>query len=188
MGKHDKVRQKLDDDGIVRITNSPGAVMELADAVESIRRLRELGQGKRLPIWVDASEIKSMSRKARRYLSGEEAEAVVLAQAILVSSPVGKIISRIAAQILGDVELADMLPAEFLFLVAQLASDQVGYDSAAERLHAGVDAVRIVPECVLPLKRIEDLLDQRFDPIMKPFVVCSALLGLAEKFNLALAQ
>lgn len=82
------------DDGIVRIMNEKNAELGLKDAQANVRALEQLGQGKRLCIWVDASQIKSMSRDARRFFAGQQAAQVVQAQAILVSSPVGRVISN----------------------------------------------------------------------------------------------
>jgi len=85
---------RLGKDGIVRSTYSPKAEETLAEAKENIATVLKISQGKKYPVLVDYGNVKSVTREARAYYAGEEAAKVVNATAILISSPVGKIIAN----------------------------------------------------------------------------------------------
>jgi hypothetical protein len=64
------------------------------DAREDIEAIRKLGKGKRLPVLVDIREVRSADRDARAYFGGAEAARVELAAAILVGSPLSRMIGN----------------------------------------------------------------------------------------------
>jgi len=84
----------LREDGIVHAVTKPGAEMTLADAREQIAAIGKIGRGKGLPLLVDFKNIKSQDRGARTYFAGEEAAKAVTACAILLSSPLSRVIGN----------------------------------------------------------------------------------------------
>ncbi len=83
---------ELDPRGFVRATIRPGAEMVLEDARDALRATAELAGGVRRPVLVDAREVKSQSRDARAYFASEEAARVCVAVAILIGSPVSRVL------------------------------------------------------------------------------------------------
>lgn len=80
------------DGATVRATFTPGAHITLAHAREHFAIMRELTGGRRVPVLVDASEVGSQDREARAMYAGPEAFAFTSACAIVVGSPVSRII------------------------------------------------------------------------------------------------
>lgn len=87
-------RFELDPRGFVRASMRPGAEMTLSDAKEAIEATHRVSLGRRLPVLVDSRFLRSQSRDAREYFVGEEAEKVCSAVAILVGSPVSRVIGN----------------------------------------------------------------------------------------------
>ena len=85
-------RYFLGDDGIVRVTVLPGAEETLADAMENVRAGGELLGVQRRPVLDDSRRIKSVERDARAYYAGPEATRMVSAAAVLIGSPIQRII------------------------------------------------------------------------------------------------
>lgn len=84
----------LGDDGIVRIIHVPGAEVTLEDAQETMAAYLKLNKGKRRPLFIDTKTMKSMARVARHYYAGEEAVKVASAAAIIVGTPVSKVLGN----------------------------------------------------------------------------------------------
>ena len=84
----------LDADGIIRATIHPGAEQTLEDAIENVRVSAQLGAGKRRPLLVDMREVKSQTREARTYYTGPEGTRCYCAAAVLVDSPVSRLIAN----------------------------------------------------------------------------------------------
>ncbi len=80
----------LGDDGILRSSMKPGAVLQLADAQEMIRKLIAASDGIRRPACVDLAGLKSISRDARNYFAGPDTAVVESAVALVVRSPMAK--------------------------------------------------------------------------------------------------
>ena len=81
-------------DGIARIIHVPGAEVTLADAQETMAAYKKLNNGKRLPLFIDTKTMKSLSREARHFYAGEEAAACASAAAIIVGTPVSKVLGN----------------------------------------------------------------------------------------------
>jgi hypothetical protein len=90
----DKVKLWLGKDGIVRIIWVPGAEVTLDDARETMAAYLRIYQGKKRPLYVDTKTMKSLTREARQYFAGEEAARVASAVAILVSTPVSRVLGN----------------------------------------------------------------------------------------------
>src|SRR5207247_19039 len=84
----------LDDDGILHAVLEPGAEMHLDDAKESVAQLERLACGKRRPILVDMTHMRSMDREARLYFAGPATAKVEIAAALLVGSPLAKAVGN----------------------------------------------------------------------------------------------
>ena len=86
-------RHWLRDDGLLQSQALPGAGQSLADARGSVAAYAALCGGRRRPLLVDLRAAgRPMDRAAREYYAGPELAAVVSAAALLVSSPVGRVI------------------------------------------------------------------------------------------------
>lgn len=84
----------LGEDGIVRIIHVPGAEVTLEDAKETMAAYLRLNKGKRLPLFIDTKTMKSMSRETRKYYAGKEAAKVASAAAIIVGTPVSRVLGN----------------------------------------------------------------------------------------------
>ena len=88
-------RQWLGEDGILYIETLPNAEITLADAQLSTETLKQATGGKKRPLLTDISRQKSMSREAREHMAGEAVENYVLALALVMTSPVGKVLGNL---------------------------------------------------------------------------------------------
>jgi hypothetical protein len=84
----------LGDDGIVRTVLDEGAEETLADAKASIASIVRVSNGMKRPLLVDLRGVKSQDRGARVYYSGPESVASTLGTAILVGSPVSRMLGN----------------------------------------------------------------------------------------------
>lgn len=84
----------LDPRGFVRATMREGLEMDLTDAREALRATAQLSGGQRVPVLVDSRRIKSQSREARQEFASDEAVRICSAVALLVGSPVSRIIAN----------------------------------------------------------------------------------------------
>lgn len=81
-------------DGIVRVVVKPGAELTLEDVREHFTSGAKYMGGGKSSVLVDTSKVKSVSRAAREFVSSPEAEAYIAAQAIVVGSPVSRLIGN----------------------------------------------------------------------------------------------
>jgi hypothetical protein len=80
------------EDGILHARTDSGAVVTLEDAKNSLSSLPALhGHGKQL-LMVDLRGMNSMSREAREFYAGEEVATVLAAIALIVGSPISRMI------------------------------------------------------------------------------------------------
>jgi hypothetical protein len=82
------------DDGICRIIHAPGAEVTLQDARETMAAYRKINHGKRLPLLIDTKTMRSISRDARSYYASDEAAACASAAAIVVGTPVSRVLGN----------------------------------------------------------------------------------------------
>ena len=87
-------RFRLEESGILRATVLPRSEQTLADAQESIRVIAGLTGGKGAPCLIDMRGVKSVDQGARAYYTGPEAARVQRALAMLVSSPVSRVLGN----------------------------------------------------------------------------------------------
>jgi hypothetical protein len=84
----------LGDDGIVRTILDDGAEETLADAKASIEAIRQVSNGTKCPLLVDLRKVKSLDRGARVYYSGPESVASSVGTAILIGSPISRMLGN----------------------------------------------------------------------------------------------
>ncbi len=82
------------EDGIARVIHVPNAELTLEDAKETMVAYLKLSKGKRLPLFVDTKEQKSMTRECRIYYASEESAKVASAVAIIVGTPVSRVMGN----------------------------------------------------------------------------------------------
>jgi hypothetical protein len=82
------------EDRILRVRLNPGARETLENAKENIVAVADLLAGRRLPILVDYRLIASQERAARAYYASPETGKHVCAVALLVDSPLSRIIGN----------------------------------------------------------------------------------------------
>jgi len=81
-------------DGILRMTNLPGTEETIIEARENVAVGSKLQGGGKSHVLVDIRGIKSITKEARDYYSGDEAAKYTSACAILVGSPLTKVIGN----------------------------------------------------------------------------------------------
>jgi hypothetical protein len=84
----------LGEDGIFRSRTNSESEITVELAREHLEIHTKLTRGKKTPVLTDIREIKSITRAARVHLSGEEADKVHSALAILTGSQVSKVIGN----------------------------------------------------------------------------------------------
>lgn len=72
----------------------PGAEVVLEDAVENVAVTARLTGGKAVPVLVDLRRVRSQSAEARAYLAGEEATRVSCAVALVIQSPLSRVVGN----------------------------------------------------------------------------------------------
>lgn len=80
--------------GIVICTVNESAYMELEDGVENMKAIEKLANGKRIPALVDIHASRGASKACREYFAGEEAAKVQSACALIIKSPLSRLIGN----------------------------------------------------------------------------------------------
>jgi len=86
----------LDDNNIIRYVITPGMDETLDDLIEVIKAIDEIRNGNVYPLLGDIRGAKSITREARQYA---EKSIVATASAILVGSPVSKVLGNFVIRI-----------------------------------------------------------------------------------------
>jgi len=84
----------LRDDGIMVVETSTTEHFSLDDAKEAIVSQAVVSKGQKRPLLVFLRDIKFMSREARAYIGGPEAEKNVSASALVINSTVGRVLGN----------------------------------------------------------------------------------------------
>jgi hypothetical protein len=85
----------LDDEGIIHIEALPDRDQVLADAEETIAVVWEVGAREKRRIVVDPRRMRSISREARAFFAGSVPKAHGIATALLVDSPLSRIMGNV---------------------------------------------------------------------------------------------
>lgn len=81
-------------DGVIRHVVVEGSELELHHAKANLRALVRATQGTRRPMIADLRKIRSATREVREYYASQDAAEVVSAVAILIESPVSRVIGN----------------------------------------------------------------------------------------------
>lgn len=84
----------MGEDGICVTVTKPMAEIRLEDAVENTIIVTGLFIGKKFPLLIDSRNIKSMSREARQHFSTNGRETKINCMAIMVKSPLSRVIGN----------------------------------------------------------------------------------------------
>ena len=91
---HQRAGFRRDPRGFVYAVMRQGCEMTLADAQENVATIFEVGGRQRSLVLVDMRGVRSQSREARQYFAGPEAEKATLAVALLIGSPVSRVLAN----------------------------------------------------------------------------------------------
>jgi hypothetical protein len=84
----------LDTHGILWARHAAGSEQTLTEATENVAAALRLTGGKRWPLLIDMSAVKSINREARQYYAGPATAAVASAYALVVGSPLSRVIGN----------------------------------------------------------------------------------------------
>ncbi|GAA0893778.1 hypothetical protein GCM10009122_34570 [Fulvivirga kasyanovii] len=90
----DKIKFILNTDGILYIECLPNTVMTLEDGKLSTRLGAELVNGKPVPMLCDLTNVVKMTHDCRKHFSGPEHAEIFTKCALMVTSPLGRIIGN----------------------------------------------------------------------------------------------
>ncbi len=90
----DKIKFTLRPDNILYTDCFPNTVMTLADGKESTRISGEMVNYQPLPLLCDLTNVVKMTQECRRHFSGEEHAKTFSKCALIVTSPISKIIGN----------------------------------------------------------------------------------------------
>ena len=82
------------DEGIIHYRILPEAEVTIEDTKEYVAIHSKLVGDKKIPNLTDLRNLKSVTREARAYLSGKEAAALTFACALIIGSPVSRVIGN----------------------------------------------------------------------------------------------
>lgn len=86
----------LGEDDIVRVVVLPFIKTDAADAQENLAVFKYLARGKKLPVLADIREVTFISREARQlYVKDKNVHAYISALALVVSSPISRVIGSL---------------------------------------------------------------------------------------------
>lgn len=87
--------------GFIHAVMREGCEMNLTDATENVAATASLARG-HMPVLVDMRGVRSQTREARQYFDGAEAAKTLSAVALLIGSPVSRVLAnfflRVSAQ------------------------------------------------------------------------------------------
>ncbi|MBA3682525.1 MAG: STAS/SEC14 domain-containing protein [Bacteroidetes bacterium] len=84
----------MGDDGICRTKAKPLAEITLKEAMENSLAVTNMFKDKKFPLLVDARSVKSMEKEARKYFSTNGRATRINSMAIMVKSPLSRVIGN----------------------------------------------------------------------------------------------
>lgn len=84
----------MGDDGICRTATRPQAEIGIEQARENSAAVTGFYTGRKFPLLIDARNVKSMAREARRHFSTNGRDTKINAFAIMVKSPLSRVIGN----------------------------------------------------------------------------------------------
>jgi len=98
-GAHEPAQVFLDPRGIFRIIHPPGARVELDDVLWIRARHQQAAGSRKIPVLVDARQVRAMSLAARRAAAGVEIARITSRCVVLVGGPVSALIGNFFMQV-----------------------------------------------------------------------------------------
>ena len=90
----DKIKFKIAEDGILYIECKPNTIMTISEGRQSTEIGEKLIAGKPVPMLCDLTNVVKMTQECRRYFSGPEHATIYTKCALMITSPIGKIIGN----------------------------------------------------------------------------------------------
>ena len=90
----EKIKFTLRPDNIVQIECAPGTIMTLEEGKLSTKIVGEMINGHPLPLLCDLTDVVRMTQDCRKHFAGAEHAAVFTQCALIVNSPLSKIIGN----------------------------------------------------------------------------------------------
>lgn len=84
----------MGEDGIARTKAKPNVPITLNHAIENTKVVTSFFLGKKFPILIDSTDIKSMNREARDHFSTRGRDSKTNAFGIIVSSPISRVVGN----------------------------------------------------------------------------------------------
>lgn len=84
----------MGDDGLCRTKTKPLADIHLKEAAENTEAVSSFYKGKKFPLLIDARSVRSMEREARKHLSTNGRETSINSFAVIVKSPLSRVIGN----------------------------------------------------------------------------------------------
>ncbi len=84
----------MGEDGIVRTKTKAQAEITIKEAMENSKAVNDFFTGKKFPLLVDARNVKSMAKEARKYFSTNGRTTKINSMAIMVRSPLSRVIGN----------------------------------------------------------------------------------------------
>lgn len=84
----------MGDDGICRTKTKPQAEITLKEAMENSLAVSSFYKDKKFPLLVDARNVKTMAKEARKHFSTNGRETKITSMAIMVTSPLSRVIGN----------------------------------------------------------------------------------------------
>ena len=85
----------LDEDGILWVKTLPQAYYTLADAQRNVAIMHQLAGSIKRPVLVEMKQIKGMAGDARSYSAGDAVVSITSALAMVIDSPLGKVLGNL---------------------------------------------------------------------------------------------
>lgn len=84
----------MGDDGICRTVAKANAEVDLKAAQQNTRMVETFYQNKQYPILIDSNKVKYITREARSHFSTKNRQSVINSMAIIVKSPISRVIGN----------------------------------------------------------------------------------------------
>jgi hypothetical protein len=84
----------LGDDGILRGEIRVGVLETLSEAKANVDAMAQLARGRKLPVLVNVSRARMVSREARQCYAGAETAKLTVAAALIVGSPISRVLGN----------------------------------------------------------------------------------------------
>lgn len=81
-------------DGICRTVTKPNAEIDVPEALENSAAVTGFFTDRKFPLLVDARNIRSMTKEARKHFSTNNRETKILCFALMVNSPLSRVIGN----------------------------------------------------------------------------------------------